>query len=248
MRSPLVFVIAGACLASVLAATSLAAGGTSVANAPVVASGKQNFGNTANMPRDRNGYHNEYWRLQLVSGDAVTINHGVASAQARYLLCWWPVGVTDFNIYNTSSSGCDEPDANGKSQLTFSAPRTGVYPLRFQSYGSGSGPFEFVTYIRHGMRLFIPATSSVSRTGSVSVQVRNPDGAPVTDKGLRVTLRGIWGKKAHTLGKTTAANGLAKFKLNLPASLKGQTIRIRAIGQGSNYIGALSVTRAVRVR
>lgn len=252
MKSRLLVLSAGTCLAAVLVSVSIAAGGNQISNAPVVVSGVQYFGNTANMP-EQGGDRREYWRLNLVAGDAITVNFSESGDVRRmnlrvYLM---PAGITDFNVLNTSSAQSASPQDNGKGQLTYTAPTTGVYPLMFRtsSYSTYPGPFDFVAYIRHGVKVFIPAQAGISRTGSIAVQVKTPDGNPITDKGLKITLRGSWtGGKPKTLGKTTAANGLAKFKLDLPASAKGQTIRIRAIAQGANYIGALSVTRAMKVR
>jgi hypothetical protein len=253
MKSRLIVAVLGACLAvAVVVSASLAAGGTSIANAPVVVSGQQNFGNTANIPQDSSGYRREYWRLNLIAGDALTLNFGIGSPSVDVDVLLYPAGITDFNVLRTNSVESEDPQSNGKGQLTYSAPGTGTYPLMFRTCcgtnSSRHGPFDFVAYIKHRLKLFIPLTPSVSRTGTIAVQVKSPEGSPISDNGLRVTLNGIWAKKAHKLGTASAANGVAKFKLHLPASLKGLVIRIRAVGQGSNYLGALSSTRAVRVR
>jgi hypothetical protein len=246
------FVLGGvaACLALVLVSVSFAAGGSTIANAPVVVSGQQNFGNTTAMPtQGSSSYRYEYWRLQLISGDAVTINFGVGTPTTHLEVYLYQPDVTDFNVLNSGPDKGASPQSNGKGQLLYDAQRSGTYPLMFRTCcSSGHGPFDFVAYIKHAVKLFIPGRSSIARNGSVAVQVRNPDGQPVTDKGLKVTLRGVWGKKARTLGSATPTNGLVRFKLHLPASLRGQTIKLRAIGSGPNYLGALSVFRAARVR
>lgn len=240
-------IVLGAFVALAVAAAAIAAGGPTIAGAPFAVSGQQLFGNTANMP-DQSGRRNEYWRLQIVAGDSITVNFSQGSSTMDLHARLYDVSANDFNIDQVNSLADVHPQANGKGQINHTAQRSGTYVLRFQTRSSRAGTFDFVAYVRHAVRVFIAPRATVARTGLISIQIRNPEGAPISDKGLRVTLRGTWGGKTQTLGVTSPSGGVARFKLNLPASLKGSTIKIRAIAQGANYVGALSVTRSMRVR
>jgi hypothetical protein len=233
---------------------ALAVGGHTIATAPLITSRQPYVGNTARVPESGtcflgNSSYSEYWRVRLTAGDALTVNYGITEINVEFTVLLYPHGTTDSTVGNARSLISGRVGANGKGRFTFRAVRTGTHPLRFASCsGFETGPFEFTALVRHRVVLALPPRRSVSPTGTVAVQVRTPDGKPITDRALRVTLRGTWGGKTRTLGRTSPSRGVASFKLNLPGSVGGSAITLRASAEGHDYFGAVTRSRILRVR
>jgi hypothetical protein len=233
---------------------ALAAGGETIATAPPVTSRQQHIGNTS-LVQERgtcflgNSFFSEYWRVRLTAGDFLTVNFAITEINVDFTVSLYPNGTTDSSLGGERPLVSETVGTNGKGRFTFRAARTGTHPLRFASCGGfQTGPFEFTALVKHRAQLSLPPRRSIDRAGTVAVHVRTPDGRPITDRALRVTLRGTWGGKARTLGQTSPNRGVASFKLNLPAPVAGSAIELRAVAAGRDYFGAVTRTRSVRVR
>jgi hypothetical protein len=218
--------------------------------------GTQQFGNTlCPSPDDApDCFDRQYWRLNGTAGDRVTIDweHGSGSS-TDYVqeLNIWPAGTDDFSLNNANTIFWFYIGDNDKAQSVFTLPQSGTFPIEFESecYTCG-GPYDFSTTIEHAVKLFIasPARKArISRSSTVSVSVRNPDGAPLS--GLPVKLTGTWKNKSHRLGTATASNGAATFAVQLPRSTRKRWVKLRAsFSGGTGYLSAKSSTVKVRVK
>lgn len=230
-----------------------AAGGDSIANAPTVAPGQQQFGNTANVgDPTRQYYVNEFWKLQLLAGDEVTINWEV-DPSAQVELQVYPPGTDDFTLGNTRYSFSQRVTSNYKNQVNFRANKSGVWPLCFQSYRDWPGPYDFVVYVKRAVTVALaPQTRSLiasrqlPRKGRLVILARNPDGAAITDPGLGAIVYAYWAKTWHRLAAATVRNGTVTLDYRLPPSLRGR-IRLNIALGGSNYQGSNLIFKGIAI-
>lgn len=233
----------------VLATLAVAAGGRTIAEAPVVPFGQQMFGNTAAQPRLSDG-RSEFWRLALTAGDAVTINWEEDLVGDNRLAIYDP-SITDFNL-SVNEERYYSTGANSKAQTKFRAVRSGSYTLRFWAFCyltcNEPSAYDFVAYVRHAARLLLPPMTRLSVRATVKASVRTPDGKPITNSALKLRLFGKWSGKQHLLASATPRTGQAKFRLRLPNSARQQQLRLWVVGQGKGWQAARSSSRSVRVR
>jgi len=251
-----IFHIALGAIAAALLIAPAAQADPTIAGAGTVMPGTQQFGNTLCPDQPSDSCPDEqFWKLNGTSGDQVTIDweHG-GPDYPEYVnrLQVYPEGTTDFSISNVSPLFTFDLPSNNKAQSVFTLPQTGMFPLRFLTNDccDVGGPYDFATTIEHAVKLFIgapKAKSKIKRTSQVTVNVRNPDGAPLS--GLPVKLTGVWKGKNHRLGTATSSAGLATFQLHLPRSTRKKTIRLRASMSGvAGYLNARSSAVKVKVK
>ena len=233
---------------------ALSAGGHTIASAPLIAARQLHVGNTGLVPTRGtcflgNSSYSEFWRLRLIAGDSLTLNFRSTQTDVVFVVSLYRHGTTDSSLDGARPLATAGVGVDGKGRLTFGAARSGTHPLRFASCsGFEAGPFEFRALVTHRAGLALPPARTIDRTGAVAVQVRTPEGSPITDPALRVTLRGTWGGKTRTLGRASPARGVASVKLSLPASVAGSAIKLQAVAAGRDYVGAKTRVRTVRVR
>ena len=267
-------VLAAVAVATAVAASgALAAGGTSIATAPIVQFGVQEFGNTAsdalgadnNLPTPGNdfgclysgwldGSGVEFWMLNLISGDQVLVKGNQVAPANNLTVEVLPRGTTDVTVTNQTQTlvNNDLQDAN-----TFTAPSTGSYPLVIgggcPDGSTADGPFSFVVTVLHKALLFLQPEASVRLAGHLQAVVRTPDGHPITDKTLKLTVYGIWKNvsyapaTSHKLETTSPVGGIARFNFNLPRALVNKPILLRVTGSGASYQPIRGVTLSVHV-
>lgn len=238
----------------ILPLAAFAAGSPSIANAPLVQPGVQQFGDnsTCCYMNDGFGFHREFWALRLVSGDRVTINWtfpqtGDSNVTPRF----FTPAVTDFNFAGSDSAEAESAGAvNGKGSARLVAGASGRWTLAFVTSAIADDPtaYDFTYYVKHVARLHLAPLASISRTGRVSLSVRAPDGAAISNTALKVRLEGFWGRGWRLLATSTPKAGKASFRLRLAPALRGTTIKLRARAAGGSYLAATSQTRSVRVR
>jgi hypothetical protein len=246
--------IIGALVISLVAAWPAQADPT-IAGSATIKPGTQQFGNTlcATPDDEPSCYDRQYWRLNGTAGDRVTINWQHASGSyTDYVseLNVWPAGTDDFSLNNSDEIFSFYIGDNDRAQSVFTLPQSGTFPIEFESdcWDCG-GPYDFSTTVEHAVKLFIasPARKArISRNATVSVSVRNPDGAALS--GLPVKLTGTWKNKTRRLGTVTSANGAATFAVQLPRSARKRWVKLRAsFGGTTGYLSARSTTVKVRV-
>ena len=246
-----------AALACVGVTPAIAAGGSSISSAPQIAPGAQNFGNTSSGFWQ--GCPADYWNLSLVSGDEATVDWATEhdSQGTRYAnqLEVYNAGVTDFSINNVEPSSEFRIGSNDRAESVFTANTDGIYPLifireGFCSHTSGyGGPFDFTVSVRHAVVLSLGAVKKLaSRKGVVRVSVHDPDGQPVSDPSLTVTLVGSWsGHKNQLLGSGSPTNGVVVLTVRLPKSARHRKVSVRASAHGAGYLPAQSSAKSVLV-
>jgi hypothetical protein len=232
-----------------------------IAGAGAVVPGTQQFGNSSCRDTYEDGEvvdecpDWQYWTLTGTAGDRVTVNwqHSNPVADPVERLAVFPVGTDDFSINNVEAITAFYLGSNNRAQSIFTLPQTGTYPLRFEAdcCGDVGGPYDFAVTVQHVARLFITsprARAKVARNGrTVTVNVRNPDGAPLD--GLTVRLSGSWNGRTRSLGAATSSGGVSRFTLNLPRGTRGRSVKLRAALSGApGYVTSRSAPVSVRVR
>jgi hypothetical protein len=103
-------------------------------------------------------------------------------------------------------------------------------------------------YVTHAVVLGMPRIIQVAPIRSqITVQAHSPDGKPISDTHLLMTLSGNWLNQWHTLSTATPVNGNALLHLTLPSSLVGKTVRLRVNASGGGYRPVQSSIQTVRV-
>jgi hypothetical protein len=241
--------LGGLMLTSLICAPAWAEGGTSIAAAPAVAYGQQEFGSLSQGSNEDGCIYRSWWAVTVMAGDEVTVDW---EAQDRYAyLHLYPLGTTDFTFPQANPVAESSLNDNLKAELTYQATQTGSLPLEF--YASSDcgvappGPYSFTAYVVHTLRLFVAHRGRLPLSGTMAVGVHTPVGEPITDPNLQVMLeiklRGHW----HTVGTATPANGVASVPFSLSARLRHLHVSLRAIARGSAYHSASSAAIRVRV-
>ncbi len=237
-------------LASVLAFSLQASadGGTSIAGAPAVTPGLQQFGNTAAGSVIGCG-HAQFWTLTVVAGDEVTIDWEAATVRPG--LAVFPVGTTDFSLGDASAYASFRLNSNGKAQSTFIAPTTGAMPVTFDTSGCADryhGPYDFTFYIKHATVVSFQRPAVLARTGTLQVSVHNPDGAAITS-GVEALVQARLGSEAWaTVGSAMLTGAPTTIGYALPASYAGRTAQVRVVAGGAGYLSAASATASIPVQ
>jgi hypothetical protein len=236
-------------------ASALATGGGSIASAPTVAYGQQEFGNTAtDLPANEfaQGYCYSWWLVPAITGDKITIDWtSEPDASGAYLTALWaylyPIGTTDFNFANTTPAA--EKDVNyavtGLQELQYITTSDGTFPLQFQASASDcqadAGPYSFTAYITHELVLGLHAhTNRARHSTTFSVAVHNPDGAAITGVPLVATYQllshGHWEKMRSGALQLTKRWGPAR---------RGTFQSVRVTVSGPSY---RSASESIRIK
>ena len=230
-------------------------GGTSIASAPAIVFGQQEFGNTADgIASNYTGDVGEglyyctsgldsFWSLQVTAGDRLTINW---EGQADTALTLLPVGTNDYTLGGARTQAAQQLESAGMSQLVFAAPRTGLMPLIVCGINGLFGPYAFTVHVKHTVRLSLPRLGRLPRHGTLDVAVHDPDGGAITAPGLSVEVQINSGSGWHTVGSAVASSTVAIVTLHVARVLSGHAVELRARAFGSSYLPA--TTASVRVR
>jgi len=218
------------------APAALASGGSSIASAPTVVYGQQEFGNTAADSPFYNFFSNSWWLLPVTTGDRITLD-----LQSEIVDCTscisngptpdvseekiYPIGTSDFNLSSAAPVRDNNPSDTGYLQDVVAASRTGIMPLDFTAYVGNPGPYNFTVYVQHAIVLaqYQSANRQKHRT-SFSIAVRNPDGGAITDPSLR--MRFVVGNLSRTVAQPFAFS----VSWNRRQRGKWQTARITVSG------------------
>jgi hypothetical protein len=224
-------------------------GGATIAAAPVIQFGQQEFGNTADA-QPSGGFNcdlNTWWLLPATAGDRVTIDYEEQSRAIEWVRLY-PIGTTDFNVH-TAQPVAEQLWPPDQNELQFSAGQTGNMPLLFQGDvhncvdGGQPGPYDFTAYVAHALRLAVPAIGTLPLRGIVSVGVHSPDGALISDPSLSVALQVEIGKQWTTVGSAAPDTGTAAISYTMPLSTASHRTSLRAVASGAGYITQTSSAR-----
>ena len=254
--------LAAAGLLLAFASPSLADGGASIALAPTVTFGQQEFGNTANgaVTTQCDGswfgdetFYDSFWGLPATSGDTVTVDW---EANQGTVLSIYPAGTTDYNMSQATAASTGTPTPNGKDELSFTAQASGVVPMDFEAADGGGfctsaptatpGPYDFTVSVEHAVILAVPHITVLHMHADLAVGTHTPDGKPLTDPALRVTIQVKSGGKWMRIGAGVPVAGVARVRISLPKRLRKTTVDLRAHAVGSAYTTQSSAVAIVR--
>jgi hypothetical protein len=198
-----------------------AEGGNSIASAPVVPYGQQMFGNTATGAADTNECYRSFWEVNVTAGDELTVDWESKSEHTELILK--PVGTTDFTFLDNENAASDYPDSNGKSELTYTAPQSGLMPMYFRScYGlQSTGPYAFTANVKHAVFTSLTPRTNIRPTATLTGSATLAGGAPVPD-GLVFTLTASWRGNGSAQFTASSVGGGLSFPVSLPPTAERQ--------------------------
>lgn len=234
-------------------ASASAEGGTSIATAPTVTYGQQEFGNTAEyqVPYDEKcgdaASWRSFWNLPVSAGDLLTIDWEATRTTELELL---PVGTTDYTLSTVEPALIELPSTNYKAQSQYLVPLTGTMPLVLgtcEYLGHSPGPYNFTVTAQHGLVVSLASPPSTIQTNSViSGTAKLTSGTAVPD-GMAFTLSVVWPEGTATYSASTSGGNLS-FPLALPSSAAGKEVAM-TIGRPADaqYLEAKSNQATVTV-
>ncbi len=239
-------------------------GGSSIASAPAVPAGAQQFGSLGPSSytyehRDLNECYaafRSWWALSIVAGDSVQIDWEAQNGAVGLNI--WAPGTTDFNFPQTNPITHEGlSTATNKAELTYGFDASGIYPLEFFDVfqiGCGGkpapvGPYSFTVLVTHALSLALPFVHTLLPKGKLVVGVHDPAGGPIDNPGVIVELqikgRGRW----ITIGKAPVSSSAAAIAYTVPRSLRhNRHVTLRALAAGPGYRAAGSAHIKVRTR
>jgi hypothetical protein len=225
-----------------VAATAFADGTSAIAGAPTVTVGQQEFGNLANIPNPNPSGGSficiyDWWLLPLTAGDQVTIQYNNTTNSS---LIVEPAGTTDYTLDQTTPVLFMAANANGLAQETYTATRTGTYPLAIVDQDTSDdvcqisdvGPYNFTVHVIHQVEL---GQLRISHNGTASIGIHAPDGTPLgAPLKLSVQIK-KQGSSWTTVSTAKASHGTAKFELRIPRRFLKVRVSLRVVATGANY-------------
>jgi hypothetical protein len=233
--------------------SAFAEGGKSIATATSVTYGQQQFGNTATgafQPGScgwggSEDAYRSFWSLGVLAGDVVTIDweSNTKGNEIRIL----PMGTTDFTMFQVTPAAEQALAGNGKNQLTYTSPQSGVLPMYFRVCSDTPGPYDFMATDQHALVTALTKRVRIRRTAKLVGTANLVDGTPVPD-GLAFTLTAKWPRHGLAQFTGTAQAGSLVFQISLPPTAQGKTVTF-AISRvaDAQYLEAKSSSQKVQV-
>jgi hypothetical protein len=246
MTHRLTLVLCCLCLTlAVLPASAFASGGSSIASAPPLTYGEVAAGG---------GLQQEFWHLQLYSGDKVTFLADLGSnpeyGTREYGFTLYAPTVTDYNLRNASASTEAAP-SSGKNEFVLKSPFSGVGTLDIcegnveSSSPCGELGVDIITPLT---RQADPYSFTATVTHATSLEVSAPT---LARGGSRVTIRASVQSPAGTPGGSCLIQkhlvSLVAGRCALRLRLHGSTQKIGVVFVPSDGWQAASGHRTVRL-
>jgi len=191
----------------------------------------------------------EFWKVNLISGDHFVID-GTRNREASYVTARvFPAGTNDKTLRRTRP--IEQSDLN--HLVAFTPLQSGTYPIEIAcNQTNRCAPVEFSVTINHAVDLYVPLSTKIRVSGAFVVNVKAPDGQPITSRTLAVNLYGLWKDNFatpthHVLGSAGPVRGKAIITYRLPRDLVGKTISLQATTSGAGYLPAASSLCQARV-
>lgn len=225
-----------------------AAGGASIAAAPIVAYGQQEFGNTttdggvAFLPGEGGS---GWWKLPVVAGDEVTVDFSGQSQGDGFTLGIYPSDANDYNYNQVDRIGTSAQE--NTFAYSFVAPATGLDPMNVYTPDS-VGDYNFIASVRHQLvaRLIVGRTNRASNRTRFMLSLHNPDGAVVSANGLSMRVQSRSAENRWRTIDESPAQG--SFTIRWPKRLVGTRLQLRVLVTGSAYRAAQTAVVRLRVR
>lgn len=242
--------------AYLLPTIAFAEGATTIASAPVVAFGQQEFGNLAGGFVTGHGpcvtkQFTQWWSLPVIAGDQITFDWEAQEADTG--LSVFPVGTTDFNSAKENPVYSLGLGANKKNEGSFTATKSGSMPLNLTASepyceNAKPGPYDFTALVKHAVRLSVPRVPVLRFKGTLRIGAHNPEGGPINTPTLGVVvelkLSGAW----RSIGIGTVSNGVATVEFKIPRSLRNRPTAMQVVASGSEYLTETSAAQRVKTR
>jgi hypothetical protein len=238
-----------------MVASATAGGGKSIAGAPVIPFGQQQFGNLNEGAHTENScgadVYTEWWTLSVAAGDRVRIDWEAQQLEYTALLVY-PAGTTDFTYPDTNPLEKQELNANNKNEALITATVDGTLPVAFTStdwscLGGTPGPYDFTAYVQHGLSVSLKPYTHIRTSTLISASVRRVNGAPAPD-GLAFNLTVSWPDHETATYAATSAGGVVAFPLALPETAKGKKATlIVSRPEDAQFLAAASAKLNVKV-
>lgn len=236
------------------AAPAAATGGASIATAPTVPYGAQQFGNTVtddgHAPNCDStiGPGRSWWLLPVTTGDKVTIDIEGQTEGDGFTVNVYKSGTNDFNY--ASQFDPYATNANGSSafsdqfELPFIAPSSGLMPMDVSTCDS-IGSYDFTAYVAHKLVLGLnPAGTKRRQHRSLfGVQLHNPDGVAVSSSGIKAAVQVLTHGHWTTLGTVGSPY---RFSIKWALKLRGHFQSVRVVVSGAGY--QTTTSRTLRVK
>jgi hypothetical protein len=230
------------CILGLCAPAALAAGGASIAAAPTVACGQQEFGNTVTDSHAPScdstiGPGRSWWLLVVTTGDRVTIDLEGQTEGDGFTADVYKPGTNDFNYASQFDPYATNQNSAAafadKFELSFTAPSSGLMPLDVSTCDS-IGSYDFTATVSHRLVLALTdgATDGRRHRTRFALSVRNPDGAPVSDGALRMRVQllgghGHWSTLWHGPVNSAFSITWARSKRQMRQSVRVQVFGAR---------------------
>lgn len=234
-----------------LPGAALATGSGTIASAPTMVYGQQEFGNTATDNPNAacvlgHGVEAEwaYWLTpSLTAGDQLTVDFGGLANLYAYL---YPVGTTDYNVSSTDWVANANAVDTQHGEVRYLAPRDGVMPLEFLSddgdEGCAGGPYNFTASVTHELVLSLQSHSNRGKhLTTFTVTIHSPDGASISASGLHASYQ----YRSHGRWQTIKQNAPLTFTGRWARPLRGKFETVRVTVSGPSY---RSASASIRVK
>lgn len=219
----------GLSVLGLIPASALADGGQSIASAPTIIFGQQEFGSTATGAFLTFGCgpgYRSFWAMPVLAGDQVTI--GWESPVPTTEMVVAPVGTTDANMAY-SDNLVEQALVGNKNSFAFTAPATGTIPMWFRSCedsGAVPGAYFFTATDQHAVVVQLQARRYIRRRAVVRAAAEMANGAPVPN-GLRFFLTAHWGFGGRKQVTAVSSGGRLRFPITFPRRTIGRHVSLR---------------------
>ena len=125
-------------------------------------------------------------------------------------------------------------------------------------YHGNDGVFSFTVTVTHhtvsqAAVVTLARRAEVQTSDAITVTVRTPAGAAISDPGLVLKLYGTWknslseASTPHLLASASPKKGSARLAFRLPPELRGTTVKLQVKGGGGSYSSVKSAVLRVTV-
>lgn len=222
-----------------------ALGSGTIAGAPTVGFGQQEFGNTATDSQatcPQLQEQDSWWLLPATTGDRITIDYEGSGAREERL---FPPDTNDFNYPSRDESPFQETaSGGGRDEAVITIPHSGVWPLEFDSRGDcgspNGGPYDFTAHVAHKVVLGVSYRTQRQHKTVFSIALHNPDGVKLTTPTLHCQLQRLSGGRFRTV-RTSEAPCRMTVRWTARQRDAIQTVRVRVSGSGYQSVSSRNV-------
>lgn len=215
-------------------AGALASG--TIAGAPTVVFGQQEFGNTATDSETTCPALQEqdsWWLLPAQAGDRVTIDYEGSGVRQERL---FRIGTNDFNYPARDQSPFQQTDSGGgNAEAVITIPQTESWPLEFDSWSACNspigGPYDFTAYVAHKVIVSLSARRGRAHQTVFTAKLSSPDGAALVSSALKCTFQELTGGRFVKVG-TSAPPCHRTLRWSAKQRGRLQTLRVQVAGVG----------------